>query len=88
MSEKAGLRKGKIMDMNRVIKIVIYAAATFAVITGVNYISFMVRNVPVDFNWAMIGIEAAALGVIFAFGPDAAQRKKNREKLVKRFTGR
>ena len=76
------------MDMNKVLKVVICAAAAFAVIVGVDYISFLVRNVPVDFNWTMIGIEAAALGVIIAFGPDAAQRKKNRENLMKRLTGK
>ena len=76
------------MDMNKIIKILICAAASFAVIVGVDYIFFLVRSVPVNFNWAMIGIESAALGVIIAFGPDAAQRKKNRENLMKRLTGK
>ena len=46
----------------------------------------MVRGVPVHYDWILIAIESVAIGLIMLFGPDAAQRKKNRERLIRRFT--
>jgi len=46
------------------------ALFTFVVLVGVDYVSFTLRGLPVEYNWIRIGIVAAAIGLIEVFQPD------------------
>lgn len=86
LTDKQDCEGRKTMDMNKIIRGILYTALSCAIIVAVNYISAMVRGVPVHYDWILIAIESVAIGLIMLFGPDAAQRKKNRERLIRRFT--
>ena len=72
--------------MKKIIYGILSTVLMFAIIVGINYIAAAHKGIAFNPDWVMITVEAVAVGLICVFGPDAAQRKKNREKLAKRFS--
>ena len=60
-------------------------ALSFAIIIGIRYISAFIRNKSFDPDWIWNIVFAVIVCILSIFGPDAAQRKKNREDLAKKF---
>ena len=71
--------------MKKIIYGILSAVLLFAISVGIDYMAASLKGIPFNPNWILIGIESAAVALICVFGPDAAQRKKNRERLAKSF---
>ncbi len=71
--------------MNPVIRGIVSAVGMFAIIIAIDYIKSLTGSKPFEVNWLSTIILSVAVGILTVFGPDAAQRKKNRQKLVDSF---
>ena len=71
--------------LNPVIRGIISAIVVFAIIMAIDYIKSMIGNKPFDPDWLSKIILSVVAGLLTVFGPDAARRKKNRQRLVEKF---
>lgn len=71
--------------LNPVIRGVLSGVAIFAIVIAAQYLKSAIWKTTFDPNWGEAVLLAVIGGVLTVFGPNAAQRKKNREELAKRF---
>lgn len=71
--------------LNPVIRGIIGAIGGFAVMMAIAYIKSLIGNSAFEPDWLSTAVLSAFVGLLIVFGPDAAQRKKNRQKLVEKF---
>ena len=71
--------------MNKYLRGVLSTAAAFAILLGTNYVAAMIRNTSFEPHWIETAGLAILVGILTVFGPDTAQRKKNRERLLDSF---
>lgn len=72
---------------NKIVRAVLAAVATAGVFVAVNYIiDVLIQHGSFSPNWLRIGGFALLGGFLTYFGPDAAQRKQNRQDLKNKFT--
>ena len=80
-------RKGKhnMKKLNPVIRGILGAIGGFAVMMAIEYIKSLIENNVFEPDWLSIVILSVVVGLLTVFGPDAAQRKKNRQKLAQKY---
>jgi len=71
--------------MNPIVKGILTAVGVFAACMVIQYVASLVKGTTFSPDWVIEIIVAVFAGVLTVVGPDAAQRKKNRENLVKKF---
>lgn len=71
--------------MNKYVRGVIGALIAFGLFLAGNYLISLIKGQPFDPEWIYnIGL-AVLVGILTIYGPDAAQAKKNRERLKDSF---
>lgn len=71
--------------LNPVIRGILGAIGGFAVMMAIDYIKSLIGNNAFEPDWLSTVILSVFVGFLVVFGPDAAQRKKNRQKLFEKF---
>lgn len=71
--------------LNPVIRGILGAFGGFAVMMAIDYIKSLIGNNAFEPDWLSTVILSVFVGLLVVFGPDAAQRKKNRQKLVEKY---
>lgn len=75
--------------MSPILKGVLAFIGSMALFTGMDYIlDVFVHNEPFTPGWGMNLILAVVVALLTVYGPNAAQRKKNRQDLKDQFTGK
>lgn len=72
-------------NLNPVVKGIISAAVVFVILFVIDYVAAMAKGVAFTPSWIMNIILSVLVFVLTIFGPDAEQRKKNRENLINKF---
>ena len=70
---------------NPVVGGILAAAVAFALVLAFDYVKALAGKTAFTPDWLTAVVIAAIAGLLTVFGPDAAQRKKNREALVGKF---
>lgn len=71
--------------MNKLVQSVLTVVAVFVLLLAIQFIVSLIRSTPFDPRWIETSCFSVFAGLLNFFGPDAEQRKKNREKLAKMF---
>ena len=74
--------------MNKILRAFLTAVGVFALILVILYLKAKISGGAFDPNWATTAGLSVIAGVLSVFGPDAEQRKKNREELANKFKGK
>lgn len=70
--------------MNPVVRGILSGVAIFAIVIVIQYLKSVIWKEAFTPDWVSAVFLALVGGVATVFGPDAAQRKKNREALAKK----
>lgn len=74
---------------NPIVRALLAAVAVFAICLGIGYVRSMVVGAGTfEPNWLEYAFLAIVAGVATYFGPDAAQRRRNRQDLKDSLTGK
>ena len=74
--------------MNPVVRGVLSCVAIFAIVIAAQFLKSVIWKEAFKPDWISAAFLAIVGGVATVFGPNAAQRKKNREELAKKLFGK
>ena len=74
--------------MNKILRAFLTAVGVFALLLVIFYLKAKISGGAFNPNWETTAVLSVLGGVLSVFGPNAEQRKKNREDLANKFKGK
>lgn len=74
--------------MNKILRAILCTIGIFAIVLAIRFLKAKIGGGAFNPDWVTTAGVSVIGGVLSAFGPDAEQRKKNRDDLANKFKGK